>query len=263
MNPTESRWRGFVCLEDIVDGRPCKIVCPDTPAPGRPWAWRPEFFDAFAGIDEALVRNGFHLAYLDVVDHYGSPKAIAHGEAFHRHLVTLHGLSTKPAFIALSRGGLFAFNWAASHPDKVACIYADNPVCDFKSWPAGQGTGKGSPTDWGKCLAVYGLNEITAVAYQNNPVHNAAQLAAHHIPLFQVYGDRDDIVPAEENAVRMRAAYLAAGAPYNEIVKPGAGHHPHGLDDPLPLTDFMQQHAGLCDPDNKNRQRSVTGPTTR
>jgi pimeloyl-ACP methyl ester carboxylesterase len=240
---TETLWRGFSCVEDRVDGRAYKLVRPAEPAPGRPWAWRPEFFDAFADIDEALVRRGIHLAYLDVTDHYGSPKAIGHGEKFYQLLTADFGFAPKPVFIALSRAGLFAFNWAAAHPNKVACIYADNPVCDFKSWPAGHGGGKGSSGDWEKCLAVYGLNETAARAYHGNPVDIAHTLAAARIPLFQVYGDRDDIVPAEENALRIRDAWLAAHAPYAEIVKPGAGHHPHGPDDLSPLIDFIRRHS--------------------
>jgi pimeloyl-ACP methyl ester carboxylesterase len=240
---TETLWRGFSCVENHVDGRPYKLVCPADPAPSRPWAWRPEFFDAFADIDEALVRRGFHLAYLKIPDHYGCPAALRHGETFHHLLTSQFGLATKPAFIALSRGGLFALNWAVAHPDKVACIYADNPVCDFKSWPAGLGRGTGSPTDWQKCLAVYDLNEPTARAYNGNPVDNAGQLAAARIPLFQVYGDCDTVVPAEENARRLRDAYLAADAPYEEIVKAGAGHHPHGPDDFRPLIAFILRHS--------------------
>ncbi len=30
---------------------------------------------------------------------------------------------------------LYVFNWAAENPDKVACVYVDNPVLDLQSWP--------------------------------------------------------------------------------------------------------------------------------
>ena len=43
----------------------------------------------------------------------------------------------------MSRGGLIIYNWATANPKKVACIYGDAPVCDFKSWPGGKGKGKG------------------------------------------------------------------------------------------------------------------------
>lgn len=67
-------WRGFTGYEGVIDGRACKIVVPPA-AQGNPWAWRPEFFGAFAEVDAQVVAWGFHLVYFDVSDHYGCPKA--------------------------------------------------------------------------------------------------------------------------------------------------------------------------------------------
>jgi hypothetical protein len=35
----------------------------------------------------------------------------------------------------MSRGGLIIYNCAVANPEKVAAIYGDAPVMDFKSWP--------------------------------------------------------------------------------------------------------------------------------
>lgn len=43
------------------------------------------------------------------------------------------GFNKKVALEGMSRGGLIVYNWAAQNPEKVACIYADAPVMDFKS----------------------------------------------------------------------------------------------------------------------------------
>lgn len=236
--------RGMTGCEGVVDGLVCKILVPDKPAPGLPWAWRPEFFDAFAGVDEAVVARGLHVVYLHMPDHYGSPKAMAHGEVLWREMTGKFGLSSKFAFIALSRGGLTAYNYAVRHPERVACIYADNPVCDFKSWPGGLGEGPGSATDWAKCLAVYGLTETEARAYAGNPVDRVDVIARARIPVFQVLGDADEVVPVAENGFRLRDRLLAAGGDYREIVKPGGLHHPHGLDDPTPVADFLVTACG-------------------
>lgn len=45
----------------------------------------------------------------------------------------------------MSRGGVYAFNWAAVNPYKVAAVYVDNPVLDLKTWPAGLGRYAASP----------------------------------------------------------------------------------------------------------------------
>ncbi|MFA6959830.1 MAG: alpha/beta hydrolase [Opitutaceae bacterium] len=236
---TPFSWRGFDGYEGVIDGRVCKVVVPPETAPGRPWAWRPEFFDAFAEVDAQLVARGFHLVYMDVTDHYGCPKAMGHGDVLWREMTGRFRLAAKLAFIALSRGGLFAYNYAVMFPERVACIYADNPVCDFKSWPAGQGNGPGSAGDWAKCLAVYGFTEEQARGYSGNPVDCAAVIAKAGIPVFQVLGDADEVVPVEENGYVMRDRLQAVDGDYREIIKPGGLHHPHGPKDPTPVVEFV------------------------
>ena len=71
--------------------------------------------------------------------------ALRHMDAFYDELTKRRGLAKKTVLEGFSRGGLFAYNWAAAHPDRVACIYADSPVCDFKSWPGGKGKGRRQP----------------------------------------------------------------------------------------------------------------------
>lgn len=242
---TPFEWRGFIGYESVIGGRACKVVVPHTVAAGTPWAWRPEFFGAFAATDQAVLARGFHLVYLDVSDHYGCPKAIAHGDVLWWVMTERFGFAQKFAFIALSRGGLFAYNYAARFPERVAGIYADNPVCDFKSWPAGWGNGPGSARDWMKCLAIYGFTEEQARAYAENPVDSATVIAKAGIPVFQVLGDADEVVPVEENGFVMRERIQAAGGDYREIVKPGALHHPHGLDDPTPVVEFIVKVGAL------------------
>ncbi len=217
---------------------------PDTPLPGRPWAWRPEFFGYNSGESAALLARGFHLVYLDLQNHYGCPTAMDHADALHRYVVEQFQFSAKVAIIAISRGGLSAFNYAVKFPERVACIYADNAVADFKSWPAGWGTSEGSPDDWVRCLAVYGLTEETARSYAGNPVDTVDQIAASKIPVFQVMGDADEAVPLVENGYRIRDVLRAAGSPYAEIIKPGCGHHPHGLEDPTPVVEFIVKSVG-------------------
>ena len=48
------------------------------------------------------------------------------------------GLGKKAVLIDISRGGLYAYRWAAEYPEKVAVIYGDAAVCDFKSCPGGK-----------------------------------------------------------------------------------------------------------------------------
>ncbi len=236
----KSEWRGFDRYDFEVDGCKTLIVLPEQAASGNPWIWRAEFFDHRPETDIALVERGFHLVYMDVGNTFGCPDAMGHWLALYTVLTEEHGLSKKPALEGLSRGGLYVYNWAAEHPDKVSCIYGDNPVCDFKSWPGGKGTGPGSPDDWKSLIACYHFgSEAEALAYDENPLDNLKPLAEAKIPVLHVCGDADEVVPYEENTVILKARYEELGGPFSLIVKTGFKHHPHGLDDPKPIVDFI------------------------
>ena len=192
-----------------------------------------------------LLDAGFHHAYLDVGNTFGAPEAIRQLAAFHDELVR-RGLAPQAALIGISRGGLYAQRYAAEHPDHVAVIYGDNPVCDFKSWPGGKGSGKGSPKDWAACLAAYGFaDEATALAYPGNPVDTLAPLVKAGIAMVHVVGDKDDVVPPAENAVVVEERYRKLGGEILVIHEAEKGHHPHGLADPQPVVDFVMKHASL------------------
>ena len=241
---TPTKWNGFARHDFQVDGNEATIVVPEKPLPGRPWVWRGEFFGAFADADVALVKAGWHLAYLKVPDLFGSPTAIAKWETFHAAMVSDYRLHPRPGLIGLSRGGLYCLNWAAAHPDKTLAVYLDNAVCDFKSWPGGKakGLGKGprSAGEWTKLLAAYGFkDDFEAIGYKLNPVDNLASLAKAKLPLLLVYGDADMVVPVQENSEVVYEQYRKLGGPVERVVKPGQDHHPHGLKDVTPVVEFF------------------------
>ena len=237
--PKVSAWNGYERLDFSLDGRAALLVCPKSPAPGAPWIWRTEFFGHEPQGDIALLGKGFHVAYLDMQNLYGAPIALKAMDQYYDHLVKTFGLSKKTVLEGMSRGGLFAFNWAARHPERVAGLYVDAPVCDFKSWPGGKGKGPGSPGDWQNVLKVYGLTEAQALAYDRNPVDNLAPLAAARIPILAVIGEADEVVPVSENIDVVETRYRALGGKIQVIRKPGGKHHPHSLQDPAPIMDFV------------------------
>lgn len=235
----KTEWHGCARYDFEVDGRKTLVVVPKQPAQGHPWIWRAEFFDHRPETDVALVEKGFHLVYMDVGNTFGCPDAMAHWAALHAFLVD-RGLSAKPALEGLSRGGLYVYAWAAAHPDKVSCIYGDNPVCDFKSWPGGKGKGPGSPDDWRSLISCYHFDsEQQALAYDKNPIDNLKPLAEAKIPVLHVCGDADEVVPFEENTVLLKGRYEKLGGHVELIIKKGFQHHPHGLDDPSPIVAFI------------------------
>ena len=236
-------FHGYTMYSFEYKNRQCRIVAPQRAAEGNPWLWRARFFGHRPEVDLALLSKGFYVVYIDVTDLYGSPKAVGLWDDFYTLLTTRYHFASRVALEGMSRGGLMVFNWAAQHPEQVACIYADAPVCDIKSWPGGLMKGIGSQEDWRKCRDVYGLTEEQALEFQGNPVDKAATLAENNIPLLIVSGDNDDVVPYEENAAMLAAAYQKRkGAEIKIIIKKGEGHV-HGLNNANPIIRFMLKHA--------------------
>jgi len=240
-------WHGYDRYDFTHDGRKCIVVTPKAPAPNRPWIWRARFFGHEPQTDLALLKRGYHLAYIDVGGLFGGPAAVGHWNAFHTLLTTKHALARKPALEGMSRGGLIVFNWAAANPHRVACIYADAPVCDIRSWPGGKGKGKGGGGAWQQCLKAYGLTDEQAAGFRGNPIDGLGPLARANVPLLHVVGAADTVVPVAENTAVIENRYRALGGPIRVISKPGCGHHPHSLKDPQPIVEFVVAHTAHRD----------------
>ncbi len=240
---TSSWFDGFAKYEFEVGGRPVTVVAPHEPAPGNHWAWKGEFLDAFPGTELALLCKGLYIVYMYYPDQFGSSAAVGKWNELYGFLVRGLGFASRPALIGLSRGGLYCYNWAVANPGRVACIYGDAPVCDMRSWPGGKGCGAGSPADWKKVMEIFKFgSEAEAMAYDGSPVDNLAPLAAARVPILHVYGDADKVVPREENTGVLVERFRALGGEIELICKPECGHHPHGLDDPAPVVDFILKH---------------------
>lgn len=233
-------WRGFSHHDFVVNDRKAILVAPDQQAAGKPWIWRTEFFGHEPQADLALLGRGFHVAYIDVQNLYGAPAAMEHMDALYARLTQQTRLSPTPVLEGFSRGGLFALNWAARNPGKVAGLYLDAPVCDFRSWPGGAGRSARSAPDWERLKRAYGFaSDAEAMAYRLNPIDNLAPLAKARIPILSICGDADEVVPLDENTRIVEQRYKQLGGDITVIIKPGVGHHPHSLKDPAPIVDFV------------------------
>ena len=155
------------------------------------------------------------------------------------------GLHRKVVLEGMSRGGLIVYNWSARNPDKVACIYADAPVMDFKSWPLGKIESEGFDSDKQQLLTAYGFkNEAEALNWKKNPIDCASIIAKAGIPILHVVGDADRVVPVKENTEIFENRMKALHAPITVIHKPGIDHHPQSLSTPEPIIRFILSATG-------------------
>ena len=70
-------------------------------------------------------------------------------------------------------------------------------------------------------------------------------MGGRKVPLLHVYGNADHAVPREENTGLLAERYRKLGGQIRLIAQKGVGHHPHGLDDPTPIVEFIAEHAAI------------------
>ena len=219
-----------------LNGRNSLVVRPDKPLPGNPTAWRTEFFGAFDTVDRALLEKGWHLCYHSASDMYGCPEAVAMLHEFYEFATQTFGLSEKPVLFGFSRGGLYAVNFAAAHPTLFGGIYLDAPVLDIRDWPCRPDLRANKEA--GECMGWYHLTEATLEDFEDIPLNKAEAVA--HLPIIIVAGLVDKVVFWERNGAPFVKKLEALGVNHKVIVKPDCDHHPHSLEDPAPVVEFIE-----------------------
>ncbi len=235
----ENPFEKYKMKEFIFEGRTAKIVFPEKANDAHNWIWRARFWGHEHQLDSVLLEQGFHVVYVDVAGLYGCPKAVEIWDNYYEFITKEYKLNKKAVLEGMSRGGLIIYNWAAQNTEKVSCIYADAPVCDIKSWPGGLYKGKGSAGSWQECLSVYGLNEKSVKRYKGIPLYTSKKVAKANIPVIHVCGNADKVVPLDENTMKLAKNFRKAGGEIELIIKEGVGHHPHSLENPQLLVDFI------------------------
>ena len=177
--------------------RRCILVVPEKAAPGNPWSWQGCYWDHQPQAEVELLRRGFHIAFI-------TPDPGKQWDAWYAYLTEKRGLSKKPAFIGMSRGGYNEYTWATANPDKVTCIYADNPAISPES-----------------------LSKLNVLVKNN-------------VPLLNVCGSIDPLLG--NHTLVIESIYQRLGGRISVMIKDGFAHHPHSLPDPKPIADFIEQN---------------------
>jgi pimeloyl-ACP methyl ester carboxylesterase len=238
-NAQNSIFPNFAADEFQFRGHQAVVIKPNITDTNKHWIWRARFWGHEPQLDKALLNEGFHIVYVGVANLFGNNEAVDIWNDFYTFVRKEYGLNERVVLEGMSRGGLIIFNWAAQNTEKVACIYADAPVCDIRSWPGGKFSGKGSGVDWQRCLTAHNISEETGATYEQIPLFTCVAVAKASIPTIFVCGDADGVVPFSENAAVVIQTMEANGNSPTLILKKGIGHHPHSLADPSPIKNFI------------------------
>jgi pimeloyl-ACP methyl ester carboxylesterase len=225
-----------------IDGHEVTLKVPSQAAPGNPWLWVGEFMGHLESFENLFVSRGWHVAYVNVQNQFGSPRAMKTWEKLYSELRDKRSLSARPALLGISRGGLYVNAWTRLHPDRVSVLCLDNGVCDLRSWPAGFLTskGEGSTGDWIACKTEFGFaTDEKALAKAVLPTDKMAAAIENNVFLISVFGTADTMVPHDYNGKLLVDFWKQSGGRYKTFPKEGGGHHPHGLPDPLPLVELI------------------------
>lgn len=240
-----SSFYGYECADFIFNNRPCKVVKPKLSAIGHPWVWRARFWGHEPQADIALLQSGFHIVYCDVVELLGNAACVKIWDDYYS-LLKNAGLSKKTVLEGMSRGGIYALNWAIKNPDKVASIYLDNPLLNISEWvlaiPKPDRIKNAMATAF---IDDYDLtNDTLLKQFKENPIDKIDLIAKGKYPILILCGDADETVPPATNTFLFEQKLKAASGNISVLIKPGFKHHPHSLPNPQPIVDFILKSTG-------------------
>jgi pimeloyl-ACP methyl ester carboxylesterase len=116
------------------------------------------------------------------------------------------GFSKKPAMEGAGGGAGEVYAWAIENPDKVSCVYAENP-------------------------------RMHSALAETQPLDNLAPLTKANVPILHVCGSLDPWF--KDNTLEVEKRYKKLGGKLQVIVKKGEGHYPLAPEDPAPVVDFI------------------------
>jgi lysophospholipase L1-like esterase len=241
----QSSFYGYECDDFIFNGRACKIAKPKFAAEGYPWIWRARFWGHEPQTDIALLQQGFHVVYCDVAELLGNGECIKLWDNYY-NMLHKAGLSKKAAMEGMSRGGVYVLNWAAANPDKVACVYIDNPLLNMPSWAA---KFTGNPTVKDDMFLAFKkdynlVSDDDVLNFKGSPVDMVSAIVKGKYPIFILCADADETVSPQDNTLLFEQKVKELNGDITVIHKPGFKHHPHSFPNPAPIVDFILKGTG-------------------
>ena len=237
---SEDLWEGYRRLTFKLNEKKCYLVLPHK-AVGNNWLLKTEYFGAFPNFELAMLERGWHLAYMETTTRWYKEIDSENKAALCRFLHEEFGLAEKCVCVGMSCGGMQAVYLAARHPACVKALYLDAPVLNLLSCPCNVGRTEPA-TMYPEFCEKTGMTLHDLINYRNHPMDNVQPILDNRIPVMLICGDADVIVPYDENGMVLSNILREAGHPFREILKPGCGQHPHGLEDPTPIIEFVEKY---------------------
>lgn len=235
-------WNGFKTRRVTFEERNAVIIFPKGKGNGR-MILKTEYLDAFPNFDIQMLEKGYHLIHLKQRSRWAPDEEIDILARFVEFCSEELSTSKKCLLEGMSCGGLQAARFAEKYPHLVSVLYLDAPVLNLLSM-VGLGECKEPSIEmfWREIVATYGVSKSTIINFRKSPIDNMEPLIANNIPIIMLYGNADNVVIYEENGKVLENYYKENGGNIKVIAKSMVGHHPHGLDDPMPIIEFVENN---------------------
>lgn len=209
----KTTWLGFEKENIIFNKREAFILMPKKALAGNPWVWNAGLPDLNSSVDTILLSKGYSIVYVNTEDLNGNPIAMGIWDNFYDWLIQKKGFASKAVLEASGAEAISVYNWAIRNPSKVSCIYCVAPVCDTINWIA-------SATD------------------------NFKTLADFKVPILQVIGLTDNVVPNDIHAFAIAHGYIRVGGKitlFPDIIKAEQlkNDHRFSIKNPQKIADFI------------------------
>ena len=198
------------------------VIVPRTAAPGKPWVFRADYVGRDAAVDLAILAAGFHIVTGPVPYNADGPSLKSWNAVY--ELLIKNGFAKRPVLEGSGAAAGEAYAWAIANPDKVSCIYAENPV-------------------------------LHATMTKTQPLDNLGVLAKAGVPLLHVCGSLDPNRESQTLAASKR--YEELGGHMTVLTQEGQGHFLSSPRDPAPAVAFILEHQAI------KRSPPPTAPTHR
>ena len=235
-------WNDFNVEKLVFEGRNAAIIRPNC-EPNGYMLLKTEYLDAFPKFDIAMLERGYYLIFIWHRTRWASDEETDIMARFVRHCAKRLNASERCILEGMSCGGLQAARFAESYPELTSVMYLDAPVLNILSM-AGLGECRVEETSsfWREISSTYGLNRSNIVNFRKSAIDNMQPLIDNRIPVLILYGNADNVVIYEENGRVLEDFYRENGGVIEVISRSMCGHHPHGLDDPEPIIEFVEKN---------------------